>query len=179
MLDRLIDLILSILHLFQVWTVVEPWQQALVTRLGKITRTLGPGFHWVLPFHLHRVYHVNVVPVPTTLAPQSIETADGKQVVVRPVALWGVNDVRTFLTKTENADTLLSEVIGPLVTRKAKDATLEELKSDRFLSDTRRYVREHMRKYGMELVDLGFKDLTRSRSIRLWQDTTHAMADYQ
>jgi regulator of protease activity HflC (stomatin/prohibitin superfamily) len=53
MFDRLIELILQFIELFKFWHIVDPYEEALVLRLGKLNRHLAEcGYYLIIPLSL-------------------------------------------------------------------------------------------------------------------------------
>jgi regulator of protease activity HflC (stomatin/prohibitin superfamily) len=171
MLDRLIDLLVGSLRMFQFWVVVDEYERAIVLRLGKFRRVLEPGFHWVIPFHIDRVIHDNVVPRTVDLGPQSLTTSDGKLVVVSAIVTARIDDVQKATLNVESVshalrDSCVAEVAGVVSSR-----TWEQLlEADALEADLRKACQKRATKWGIEIIRAQFSSMTPCRSIRLLQD---------
>ena len=77
MFDKLIELIVASLETFQFWTVINPYERAVLIRLGQFKEELAPGFHWRLPFHIDAVHSEHVVPRTERISGLATTTADG------------------------------------------------------------------------------------------------------
>lgn len=64
MLDRLIDLLVEFVELFQCFVYIDEFEEAVVLRAGRYNRTIGPGFHWIIPFNIEDLIDVNIKPEP-------------------------------------------------------------------------------------------------------------------
>ena len=56
--------------------VVRPTHRGLVERLGKYNRYCNPGFHWIIPLNVERMYKVDIREVLVEAQPQTIITND-------------------------------------------------------------------------------------------------------
>ena len=78
MFDRLIDILLAVFSSLIPWKVVQPYEKAVLVRLGQFVRVLEPGFHWVIPLHIDHVYNDAVTPRTELLTGLATDTKDGK-----------------------------------------------------------------------------------------------------
>jgi regulator of protease activity HflC (stomatin/prohibitin superfamily) len=166
MFDRLIDLLLDSLGLFKFWEVIEPYEQAVVTRLGKYDRTLEEGLHWVWPLAIERVYGDAVVPTTHDLAPQSLTTADGKAVVVRSII-----DIRKAILECEGVESVLVDSATGAVADAVRAHSWDELSSKEFATALTTEVRDRARPWGVKIHRVQLADISASRSLRLWTGT--------
>lgn len=169
MLDRLIDLILDSLSLFKFWEVIEPYEQAVVTRLGLYHRTLEPGFHWVIPFAIERAIGDSVVPVTHALNPQSLTTADGRSVVVRAVITRSIVDIQKALLECEGVENVLVDSAVGAVADAVRAHGWDDLSSKEFAAALTAEVRDRARPWGVKIHRVQLADISASRSLRLWQ----------
>ncbi|MBN2380297.1 SPFH/Band 7/PHB domain protein [candidate division WOR-3 bacterium] len=101
--------------------IIKPWQKALVERLGRYQRTIGPGLRMLTPF-LERIKRVDMREQVVDVPPQEVITEDNVVVTVDAVIYHEVTDpvkvvynVRDFrLAVIKLAQTNLRNVIGDL-----------------------------------------------------------------
>jgi regulator of protease activity HflC (stomatin/prohibitin superfamily) len=93
-------------------------------------------------------------------------------VVVTGVISYEVADVAKLLLEVQGAQMALEDsacgVIGALVVR----ATWAQLLEPGFSNDVSIDVRRNAKKYGIHVVQVQFQDLTKSRSLRVWNSST-------
>lgn len=180
MFDRLLDLILDFLGLFQFWVVIDEYERGVVKTLGKRRRknrwyqfwmrsdvTLGPGLHFVWPLGIDEILVDNVVPCVDEFDEQSLTTKDGKSVTLNVVVMWSISDVEKILFEVEDSDSALEESVCGTVGEAVEGATWTELTGGKFSAAIERKVRARVRKWGMKIHSVQFKNLTQSRAIRL------------
>ena len=168
MFDRLIDLLLDSLGLFKFWEIIEPYEQAVVTRLGIYHRTLEPGFHWVVPLAIERVYGDSVVPTTHDLAPQSLTTADGRSVVIRAVITRSITDIRKAVLECEGVENVLVDSATGAVADAVRAHEWDELSSKDFAQALTAEVRDRAKPWGVKIHRVQLADISASRSLRLW-----------
>lgn len=106
--------------------IVRPWEKALVERLGKYQRTIGPGLNMINVF-LEKITHVDMREQVVDVPPQEVITEDNVVVTVDAVIYHEVTDpvkvtynVRDFrLAVIKLAQTNLRNVIGDLTLDKS------------------------------------------------------------
>jgi regulator of protease activity HflC (stomatin/prohibitin superfamily) len=170
MLDRLFDFIHDFLGLFQFWVIIDEYERGVCKTLGVRRRknpVLDPGFHFVWPLGIDEVLVDNVVPCVDEFDEQSLTTKDGKSITLNAVVMWSINDIQKILFDVEDADSALEEgtcgIIGELV----ESHTWAELHGDSFRRVCERRIRGRVKKWGIKIHSVQFKNLTQSRAIRL------------
>ena len=171
MLDRLIDTILGALHLFQFWVVVAAYERGVVLRLGLFHRELGPGFHWVIPFAVDRVWCEHTVPRTMNLGPQSLTTSDGVSVVVSAIVTAKIVDIQRAVLNVESVDHAMRDACYAEVAGVIMRQTWPQLnKSAELETELERACQRRATKWGIEIVRVQLSDVSRSRSLRLWHE---------
>lgn len=170
MFDRLFDFIHEFLDLFVFWVVIDEFERGVVKTAGKRRRkqcTLDPGFHFVWPLGIDEVLVDNVVPCVDEFEEQSLTTSDGKSITLKAVVMWSIADIEKLLFDVEDADSALEEATCGTIGEIVAGATWEEVHSPQFQKTVERKVRARVRKWGIKIHTVQFKDLTQSRAIRL------------
>lgn len=167
MFDKLIDVALKFIELFQFWFICRAYEQGLVLRWGKFNRLVLPGFHWRWPFRVEVEILVNVVSETITVGPQSLTTTDEQPVVVSTVVTLRIDDVRKFLLETEGAHQVVEDMTFGIVADFVLCKTWAELRACDMANELTKKARARCKRYGVEVINVQIGDLTRSRSIRL------------
>lgn len=167
MLERALEWLERLADRLRFAVVLNEWERGVVLRLGRHHRTIGPGFHWVLPFGVDQVVQDAVCTTVTKLSPQSLTTSDGHNVVVAATVTWEVSDVETLLLRVAHRDHALLDsapsVIAALVRRTAWDA----LFSEEFAGEVTKKVRARAKRYGLHVQEVALRDCVRTRTLRL------------
>ena len=76
--------------------VVQQSQEIVVERLGKYSRTLNSGIHWLIPFFDRIASRVSLKEQVADFEPQSVITKDNVSILVDTVAFFRVTDSKKF-----------------------------------------------------------------------------------
>lgn len=166
MFERLIDL------LVQAWAnvtpvfVVDAYETAAVLRFGRYHRACGPGLHWKIPF-VDRVIEVITCTTTMRLPPQTLTTADGKQIVVTAIIRYNVRDVEPFVTIIYDQQDALCDVTMGAIREAVRQATFADLAAQPPEKEIATAVRRKVSRYGFDVEAVTFSDLAAIRSFRL------------
>ncbi len=167
-LNQLLEVVLGYIESAKFWVVLDPYEEAVIIRLGKFSRVLSSGVHWIVPFAGYAIRD-NVVPSTIHVGPLSLTTQDGVSVIVAGVVTWSIVDIRAFLLDIEDPESFLEEscfgVLGEITRGRTWDQLIAPKSKFRF-SVEKRMIRV-MKKYGVQVEHFQFSDLTRSRTVRV------------
>jgi len=166
-IDRLVDILIASLRLFQAFVVIADYERGVVLRFGRYHRTLGPGFHWIIPFSCEHVLSTNVVPETMNVGPQSLTTADGQSVTLGTVVTFEIEDAKRFLLEVEGANQVIEDAAYGAQARVVMARTWEGLMQIDLPNELAKEVRKRARAYGVKVIDVQVSDFTRARTLRL------------
>lgn len=89
-------LLLVIVVVVSSFRVVQQSQQFIVERLGKYSRTLDSGIHFIVPFFDRVIAKVSLKEQVADFEPQSVITKDNVSIQVDTVAFFRVTDAKKF-----------------------------------------------------------------------------------
>lgn len=180
MLDRLIDLFLDFLKLFQFWAVINEYERGVCKTLGKRrprdkwwrfwkkkSVVLGPGLHLVWPLRFDEVLTDNIVPTTDAFGEQSVTTYDGKAITLSAVVMWSISDIEKILFNVEDSDSAFEESICGIIGDLVAATTWNDIHQNGFQNRVEKAVRSRVKKWGIRVHSVQFKNLTQSRAIRL------------
>lgn len=170
MFDKLIDVLLSFLHLFRFWTIVSEYERAIVLRLGKFHRRLEPGWHPLIPFNIEHVLSDNVVPATKVLPPQSLTTKDNKSIVISAIVIWRIVDIKKLLLEVEGGEAVVLDIVAGEICRAVAARPWESVQSPRFVRDVSQRVTELAEPYGISIDKFQLRDIIICPSFRLFRD---------
>jgi regulator of protease activity HflC (stomatin/prohibitin superfamily) len=171
--DKLIDLIVQFIHLFQFFFVIRCYERAIVLRFGKMHRLANPGLHWKFPFNIEVYLSANVVPETMIIGPQSLTTKDGVSIVISSVVTFCIEDVQKFLLEVEGAHQVIEDSAVGIVSHFIVERTWGQLGDTDVGNELTKAVRRQAKRYGVEIINVQISDFTRSRSFRLMQQFNH------
>lgn len=165
MLDRLIDLLVAGWHAIRPVLVVDDDERAVLLWLGRFSRVLEPGLHWVCPL-AHTGRTCKVVQGTMRLHEQTLTTADQAEITLSPIVTFRVVDPRKFLLDMDGSSAIDDVTYGAVSEWVHKNPREHVLDPTNWHKLTLR-VRASADDYGVHVERVRFGDLTRSRQIRL------------
>jgi regulator of protease activity HflC (stomatin/prohibitin superfamily) len=152
--------------------LVRPTHRGLVERLGKYRRFAHPGFNWILPFGIDKMYRINVTEVMVDAEPQEIITNDNLNARVDAQVYFKVkSDEESVKASTYNvfnyqrqivnlARTTLRNIIGTM--------TLKSANSERgkINSELQRTLRDETGSWGIEIVRTELKEIDPPKDVQ-------------
>ncbi len=167
MLDRLIDVLLSVVDLFRFWEVVTEYRRGVRFRLGRVSGSLlQSGIHWRVPFGVDLVEHVNTTLETRALPPQSLTTSDGQDVTLSAVVSYKVVDPELFMVKAEDMGDVIGRVPA-IVTGSVIDSDFDDIATGEWIANVYDDVREALMEYGIDAVEFGLANLCKAMPVRL------------
>lgn len=152
--------------------IVRPTHRGLIERLGKYNRFAAPGFHWIIPFGIERMYQVNVTEQMVDAEPQEIITNDNLNAKVDAQVYFKVTpneeSVKNSIYSVFNyqyqivnlARTTLRNIIGTLT---LKSANSERGKINAELHKT---LMEETSNWGIEIVRTELKEIDPPKDVQ-------------
>jgi regulator of protease activity HflC (stomatin/prohibitin superfamily) len=178
MIDRLVDLLVQCIRLFQFFTVIADYERGVFLRFGRFNRLAAPGFHWMWPFNVEALLSTNVVPETMNVGPQSLTTKDGVSVVVGGVVTFSIEDAHKFLLEIEGGNQVIEDATYGIVSRFVMDKAWDELRACDLAGELTKAVRRQAKRYGVNVQTYQISDFTRSRSFRLMASPSGAAKGY-
>ncbi len=173
MLDKLIDLIIQFIELGKFWAVFDPYERAVHIRLGKVIRTVGPGFHWKLPLGIDH-YHFDSMAIRTTsLGALATTTADGKQAGFEVVVTHKIHDIETALIKVDAVEDAIKDACLGMIGQELTLANWADLNKPETMDKLTRVCRNKGWKYGVEIISVQLAGVSLVKNIRLLNTQHH------
>lgn len=172
MIQQILSFLLDFWRLLAFWAIRDRsiGQIGFIVRLGTPKRNLKPGWNWKWPVVEEAVLEDGRA-YAYILDPQSLQTGDGKPIVVRLSVTCRITNVRRYVGSVYDGRSNVQDVaageLGDIVA--ASDAG--EVLSGEVLPEVLRRVRLVAKKWGMAVDSVKFVDAASTRSLRLWQST--------
>jgi regulator of protease activity HflC (stomatin/prohibitin superfamily) len=152
--------------------IVRPTYRGLIERLGKYSRFAEPGFHWIIPFGIEKLYRVNITEQMTESGPREMITNDNLNAMVdsqiyfkiKPDeqsvknSQYNVNDVKLQIVAL--AKTTLRNIVGTLT---LKSANSERNKINGELYET---LTKETATWGIEIVRTELKQIEPPKDVQ-------------
>jgi regulator of protease activity HflC (stomatin/prohibitin superfamily) len=177
MFDKIFDFIKQFARFFVFWYVQDPYNGALIIRLGKVWKKASPGLNWMLPFLIDMVIECNVSTHTLVVGPQSLVTKDGKPVVITTVITCTVEDVEPFLLQVNGGMTALDDAATGVVSRLVMGNTWDQLLAMDIANELTKDVRRFAKPWGVGISRVQLSDFMQMRSLRLLMSQNHIYPD--
>jgi regulator of protease activity HflC (stomatin/prohibitin superfamily) len=178
-LDWINDLILWFARWLPRWELCEPTHRGVKVKGGFVSSIFGrtsltvqkiePGIYWWWPVKTL----VKLLPVErhsVDLPTQSIDTRDGKPIMVSAVLVIEIADIVKALTKSPDISDTIMEIGGAAATTCVACRTYSELRKDFAEGDVEeellKEARLLLRRYGVRVVDARLLDCVKHFPIR-------------
>lgn len=170
MFDKLIALIQQFINELNPIFIIDEWEEAVVLRFGKFSRTVEPGVYLKIPF-FDAVWKYTVITQSIDIPPQSITTADNKNVIVKGIIRFTISDIKTFLLTITQPQDVLTDTTGGMIREIIEDTEWTNIIDiDKKLTSE---VGKFVKKWGIKVEKVTLTDLQVANSIRIIQDSTH------
>ena len=170
MFDKLIDLVVEFIELFQVFVFVDEFEEGVVLRRGRFNRTVKPGMRWILPLGQEDIIVVNVKPEPMYLDLQSLHTEDGYACNLQVGVIWRVVDVKLFLVENEDTKDIVGMLASGVVRDSVQGCKWTELTEVGYPNTLRAPMNRKVRKRGAEIDEVVVQDFAAGTANRLWHE---------
>ena len=161
------EIIKELLGYCKFFTFVDAWDEGVVLRRGKFSRSIKPGWRWHWPV-LEELHFMNVKPTALELEEQSLTTACGRRIVVRGVIMWGIRDIYKCIVEVEDAEETLADIAVGVIQELVEVTRWEDITHKWFRQDVRRAIQKQAKEWGIRVSTFKFQDLTEARSYRLF-----------
>lgn len=167
MLDKLWEIIAASLNALCFWCVIDPYQRAVLLRLGIFNRELGPGFYWKLPFHIDRVLTENVVPRTERLTGLSTTTSDGKSVGFDVVVTYRIHDIQKALLEVNDLKDAIADCCAGQIGTDLSNSTWESIRHGDAIDSLTGACRKRGWKWGVEIQGIQLTGIALVKNLRI------------
>ncbi len=169
MFDKLIDFLISLLDKILPWFVVKQFDNGIILRCGKYTKTFQPGIYWKIPF-LDEVMTHHIVITLLSIPVQSLTTKDGQQVVIKGVVKFKVENVKLLLLDVYDATDAISDITQSIIKKQVHIRNWEECNNDDLDNEITKKLRLEVKKWGISVESVTLTDMGLSPSFRLFNE---------
>jgi regulator of protease activity HflC (stomatin/prohibitin superfamily) len=171
MFEKLFEFITQFASMFEMWTVVDPYEGGLVLRLGKFHRELKPGLNWLIPFKVERIISEHIVPRTSRIHSMCTDTKDGMTVGFEAVVTWKINDIKKSLLEVSGLEDAIADCCMGVIGTELSESTWEDIKHGKTIDALSTTCRKNGWKWGVEIIRVQLTGVARARNIRLLQDS--------
>jgi len=171
-IDALIANFKALIDFIAPFRVIKSYERGVVFRLGIPHRVMEPGWQWLWPCNIEVVNEVVVVEQTMDLMVQSITTADDISATFSVNLVYCVSDPTAHLTAVTDFERSAEAYARIHLSQRARVKTWKQLlESQRELeSSLEGTLSTRLKKWGAEVVSVGFTDMTRAKPLRFFSE---------
>jgi regulator of protease activity HflC (stomatin/prohibitin superfamily) len=170
MIQQILSFLLESWRFFICWAILDQEQLGFIRRLGRPHRDMKPGWNWKIPA-LERAETEDGRAYAYILDPQSLQTGDGRPVVLRLSVTCRVTNIRRYVLSVYDGRSNVQDVAAGELGDVVAASDLGAVLSGEILPEVLLRVRRVARKWGMRVDSVKIVDAAQTRSLRLWQST--------
>ena len=174
--DRIIELLIDLRDWFNPLFIINEFEEGVVLRFGRYSRTVKPGLHWMWPCSIEDYMSDTVVRTTDWLDVQSLTTKDGHPVNSSLVLVRKVGNIKRWLLEVDDAEDALHDIAYGFNEELTERTNLADMPKPEFAEELDELIAEEAKNWGGRILAVKFADKARSKSLRLW--TGGADTDY-
>jgi regulator of protease activity HflC (stomatin/prohibitin superfamily) len=167
MFDKLIEVIVTFIHDFLPFKIVDQWEAGVHLNCGRFKKVVGPGLIWKIPF-FEQIITTPVITQTVNLKPQTVTSLDEKTVVLSTIVRYHIFDVRKFLLGVMHANDVLIDTTQGIIRDIVEGTNWQDLYDLGNLVTPE--VNEQVEKWGINVEQTSFPDLAEIKTYRLITD---------
>lgn len=167
MFSRAIELLIETWDDAKFIIFIPEFKEGVLLRAGRFKKTLGPGWHFKVPFIDD--YFTDSVKTDTMKTDEvSLTTADGKTITVRAEFELRIIDIHKAVIETNDWRSNLQDVAQGIISSILEDLTWEDIMKKSTKTSISKKIKESAFSMGIETKNFNFTDKSISRSFRLF-----------
>lgn len=169
MFDKLLEFIMQFLEDILPFKVINQWEKGVYLRFGKYLKNVEPGLIFKLPF-TDKIWHSPVITQTIHLQPQTLTTLDGKDVVLKAIVRYHVDDVKEFLLNVMHASDVLVDTTQGVIRDTVEGYNWEDLYNISEYLESQ--VQDIVDNWGIKIEKITLTDLGLVKTYRIMSDTS-------
>ena len=169
MFNKLIDMLVQFIGLFQCWTYIDPFEEALIIRAGNFNRWHGPGWCWIWPLGVEDVIAENVKPEPGVLGVQSLHSSDGYAVNIGVGCEYEIFDLKAHTLDFEDSYMTNCLLAAGIISDMVQANKFNDIDND-LVKSLRTKINRKINKRGGRFTEMALSDLSNGGATRYWHE---------
>jgi len=154
----------------RLWCIIDEYAEAGLFRCGRYRKTLGPGWHWLLPI-LDDIEPVYIRPRVLDVGKLSLPSVDGKVMAVSGNVEYEIVDTRKALLAVYDRRNSLEGAARGIISQVVMKTDFSNGTNYEMLAEeVRRRLADKAADWGVAVRQFWFTELVTHRVIRLLQD---------
>lgn len=168
MFDKLIEFAIQFLEDILPIKLVNEWEKGVFLRFGKYLKVVEPGLKFKIPF-VDKIWQTPVITQTIHLNPQSLTTLDGKDVVLKAIVRYHVDDVKEFLLNVMHASDVLVDTTQGVIRDTIEEYNWEDLYNiSEYLENQ---VQDIVDNWGIKIEKITLTDLGLVKTYRIMSES--------
>jgi regulator of protease activity HflC (stomatin/prohibitin superfamily) len=167
MFDKLIDFVLNLKDEVIPVKIVNEWEGGIHMRAGKFLKSTQPGLNFKIPF-IDQFWVVHTVPQTVDLLSQTLTTKDGKNIVLKGIIRYKIEDPKKYLISVNSARDVLVDTVQGVIKNVIEDFTWgDATKLDTLITEKSKVMVED---WGIKVEQVTLVDFSLIKTYRLIQN---------
>lgn len=167
MFDKLLALLTEFWDYFKPFEIVYAYEEGVLYRLGRDKKVLKPGFHWKW-FIIDYVIKDMVVTQTLTIPCQTVISKDLKEITIKAVVKYNIEDIRLFQTRVYDRVDALSDTT--MIINKELVTQTDSKKIQFIDNELAKKLRVQVKKWGISIENVSLTDISETNSFRLFNE---------
>ena len=168
--EKLVDIFIEFIGLFQIYTFVDEFEQGVILRCGRYHRSIKPGLRWLLPFGLERAIKENSKPAPLYLDLQSLHTKDGIIVNIQIGIIWRIADPFLFIIENEDTERMIGLLCSGIVSASVQSRDWDDLIGPDYTKTLKTPMNREAKRRGAVIDKVVVQDFASGKANRFWHE---------
>lgn len=163
-----------VLHLLELvwealipWVVLQPYEAGVLCRLGQYKHDVGPGFHWIWPFHIDRVWHEIIVPRTEHITGLATTTSDGVPIGFDAVITWEISDIRKAILEVSDLKDAIADACAGQIGTELAESDWASIKSGQTVDKLTKACRTRGRRWGVQILNVQLSGIAVVKNFRV------------
>ena len=167
MFDKLIDFVLNLKDEVIPVKIVNEWEGGIHMRAGKFLKSTQPGLNFKIPF-IDQFWVVHTVPQTVDLLSQTLTTKDNKNIVLKGIIRYKIEDPKKYLISVNSARDVLVDTVQGVIKNVIEDFTWgDATKLDTLITEKSKVMVED---WGIKVEQVTLVDFSLIKTYRLIQN---------
>lgn len=167
MFDKLIDLIVQFIDNIVPFVTIQSYNRAVLFRFGIAKKVLGPGIHFKIPF-FDAVDERTVITTTLSIPEQSLTTFDQKEIVVKAVVKYNINDIWKNVLNIYDPVDAISDTTQAVIKEQVTKRTFSECADNEMDNEITKKVRLQVKNWGIDIEKVTLTDNGKIKSLRIF-----------
>ncbi len=169
--------LMEVLRTFMGWfprlIIVDPDEEGVLIRLGRVKRAVKPGWYIVTPW-IEQIVTMQVTPQIANLPNQSIMDKDGRTIGVSGAIEYEVENMEKAAYHVQNVDNSMENLAMGFIAGRVRECSGNDIDLTHLESKLAREIAQGVSRWGLKVTRVWITDFVFQQCIRVMGDGTAA-----